>query len=264
MRRNGLFWGTIILILGLMLLLQTLGIISMNVWGVFWPLFLILLGLWFLLGSRLRRGTFSSESLSIPRGGASQASIEFQHGAGKLNVGSLPAGGALLEGTFTGGVTHTSQPLGADLRVRLSADPGRSVGFPWNWPEGLRWDVRISQDIPLQLEFHTGAGENDINLADLNVKSLRLETGASSSRVTLPARAQYTRVDVKGGMTSINLIVPQGVAAMIQAKTGLSGVTIDTNRFPQQGSSYISPGYETSPNKVEIFIEGGMGSFDVR
>jgi len=246
-----------------MLLLQTLGIISISVWSVFWPLFLILLGLWFLLGSRWRRGTFSSESLSIPRDSASQASIEFQHGAGKLNVGSLPPGGALLEGTFIGGVSHTAQPLGSEMRVRLSADPVHPWG-PWNWPEGLRWDVRIAQDMPLQLEFHTGAGENDINLADLNVKSLRLETGASSSRVTLPARAQYTRADVKGGMTSINLIVPQGVAAMIQVKTGLSGVNIDTNRFPQQGSMYVSPGYETAPNKVEIFIEGGMGSFDVR
>lgn len=263
MRRSGVFWGTIILILGIMLLLQTLGIISVSVWTIFWPLFLIALGVWFLFSSRWRRGTAQAENLSIPRDGASQASIEFHHGAGKLDVGSLMGGTALLEGTFVGGVSHTAQPFGSEMRVRLSADPVHPWG-PWNWPEGLRWDVRLTQDLPLQLVFHTGAGESDINLADLNVKSLRLETGASSTRVILPARAQYTRVDAKAGMAAVNMTVPQGVAAMIQAKTGLAGVTIDTNRFPQQGSTYVSPDFGTAPNKVEIYIEGGMGSFDVR
>ena len=48
MRRQGLFWGSVILLLGALLLLQTLGVFSFNVWGVFWALFLIFLGVWFL------------------------------------------------------------------------------------------------------------------------------------------------------------------------------------------------------------------------
>lgn len=262
MRRQGLFWGSVILLLGVLLLLQTLGLLSFNVWPIFWALFLIFLGVWFLIRSRMR-GQFTTENLTIPRGGAVQASVEIQHGAGRLLVGALSGGDALLEGSFTGGVAHSVQP-GAQLRAKLNPNPDFRVDFPWNWPEGLRWDVRLTRDIPLDLIFRTGAGESEIDLTDLDVKSVRLETGASSSRLSLPARAGYTRAEVKGGLASINLIVPPGVAARIQLQTGLTGNNIDTNRFPLNGGVYQSPDYESAANKVEIFVEGGMGSIDVR
>jgi hypothetical protein len=80
----------------------------------------------------------------------------------------------------------------------------------------------------------------------------------------LPARAGRTRAEVKGGLASVNMIVPQGVAARIQLQTGLTGNNIDTNRFPLVGGVYQSSDYDSAVNKVDIFVEGGMGSFDVR
>ncbi len=263
MRKQGLFWGSVILLLGVLLLLQTLGLVSFNVWPVFWALVLIFLGVWFLLRSRRRTGEYAPESLSIPRDGAVQAEVEIQHGAGKLTVRAAGSGGALVEGDFSGGVVHSIQP-GAKTRVTLSAEPGGRAGYPWNWPEGLRWDLRLSPDVPLDLTFRTGAGESDIDLTDLDVKSVRLETGASASRLALPARAQFTRVDVRAGLASVNLIVPQGVAAKIQTQTGLSGINIDAARFPSAGGYYISPEYDTASNRVEIYVEGGLGSVEVR
>ncbi len=262
MSRRGLFWGSVLVLLGLLLLLQTLGLLSFNVWPVFWALVLILLGVWFLVRSRIRSGQYAAESLTIPCGGAAQAAVEIQHGAGRLTVGAVSEGDSLLEGSFTGGVVHKVEP-GAQTRVKLSADPGFRVGLGRDWPEGLRWDVRLTRSLPLDLIFRTGAGESEIDLSDLDVKSVRLETGASSSRLTLPARAGYTRAEVKGGLTSITLLVPQGVAARIQLQTGLTGNNIDTSRFPLTGGVYQSMDYDSAANKVDIFVEGGMGSIDV-
>lgn len=264
MRRRRLFWGILILVLGLLLLLETMGIFRFNVWPVFWALFLIFLGVWFLFGSRLRQGDYSEESLSIPQDGATGAKIDFKHGAGKLNVGSQANIAYILEGKFVGGVGHSTQQVGTQKQITLSADPVGKAGFPWNWPEGLRWDVRLAQGLPLDLEFHTGAGESDINLNDLDVKSVLLETGASASRMTLPAQAQFTKVVVKAGMASVNMDVPRGVAARIEVKAGMAGVNVDTSRFPKTGTHYLSPDYETATNKVEIFVETGMGSVEIR
>lgn len=263
MRRQGIFWGSMILLLGVFLLLQTLGIVSFNVWPVFWAVFLILLGVWFLFGSRLRRGSYAAESLSIPRGGASQAAVEFHHAGGKLTLSALAGTDPLLEGSFTGGVVHTLQP-GSMTRVKLSAEAGVRYGAPWSWPDGLVWDVKLARGLPLELEFHTGACESNLDLTDLDVTSLRLETGASATRVTLPAKAQHTSVTLKGGLAAINLFVPQGVAARIQVKSGLAGVKIDTGRFPMSGEYYESPDYNTAPYRVEIFAETGMGSVEVQ
>lgn len=262
MRRQGIFWGSMILLLGVFLLLQTLGIVSFNVWPVFWAIFLILLGVWFLLGSRLGRGSFAADSLSVPRNQASQAVVEFHHGGGKLSVGALPGSDPLLEGSFTGGVVHTVQP-GLYTRVKLSAEPGVRAGTSWNWPDGLTWDVKLARQLPLELEFKTGACESNIDLTDLDVKSVRLETGASATRMTLPARAQHTSVTVQAGLASINLFVPSGVSARIQVKSGLTGVKIDTRRFPMSGGYYESPDFGSALNQVEIVAEAGMGSIEV-
>jgi hypothetical protein len=48
MRRNGVFWGGILILLGLLFLLDNLGIFSVSVWSLFWPVLLIAFGVWVL------------------------------------------------------------------------------------------------------------------------------------------------------------------------------------------------------------------------
>ena len=76
----------------------------------------------------------------------------------------------------------------------------------------------------------------------------------------LPARAGFTRVVVSGGMTSLRLHVPEGVAARIRASCGLVSITVDRKRFPRTGGVYQSPDYETAQNRVDIRLDTGLGS----
>ncbi len=48
MHRNRLFWGLVLILLGTLFLLQTMGVLAWSVWAYFWPLVLILLGAWIL------------------------------------------------------------------------------------------------------------------------------------------------------------------------------------------------------------------------
>ena len=42
MRRGSLFWGAILVILGILILLDNLGVLAgVSIWNVFWPLLLI-------------------------------------------------------------------------------------------------------------------------------------------------------------------------------------------------------------------------------
>ena len=62
MRTNRIFWGLVIVLLGSLLLLQTLGILSWSAWTYFWPIFLILLGAWFILGPVLFKSDPETET----------------------------------------------------------------------------------------------------------------------------------------------------------------------------------------------------------
>ena len=263
MRRSALFFGTIIVLLGVVLLGINLGVVTHHVWRYFWPLVLVLLGVWFIVGPALWKGNAEAVERSIPLSGDSAADITFNYGAGRMNVGPSSNPTELLGGSFAGGLSEDLQHFNgkAVLKINPPAD-----FFPGNWMyghQGIEWDVRLNRDIRLQLRFHTGACEAHLNLTDLKVSELNIETGASSTDVQLPANAGFTRVVVKSGAAEVKLHVPQGVAASISESSGLSGIKVDTTRFMQNGHTYQSADFSTAANKVEIFYEGGVGSVEI-
>jgi hypothetical protein len=264
MRRGNLFWGVIIVLAGVLLLLNQLGLLPVSAWALFWPIVLILLGVWFLLGPVMARRNLKDEALSIPLDGASQADIQIRHGAGRLEVTALPSSGDLISGTFTGGVYEEHSRQGSALRVQMQNPDNMVFGWPpMAGPQGYHWNFALSKDIPLKLELRTGASETELDLSQLKVTEVELRTGASSNQITLPANAGYTRLRVHAGAASINIRVPDGVAARIRYQGGLSGINIDTVRFPSQGSFYQTPGYDTAANRAEIEVEAGVGSVDI-
>ena len=267
MRRNRLFWGLVLIIVGVLLLLGNLGLLPADVWLIIWPSILILFGLWILGGRFIRGGASVAESLSIPLDGAREARLTISHGAGRLMVSGKTGPGQLLAGTFSGGVEHRADRVGDRLDVDLQAEVGRAFesAFPWTWGPGaaLDWRFSLSGEVPLSLDVRTGASETTMDLTLLRLTELKLETGASSCDITLPARAGFSRVAVKGGATSVKLRVPEGVAARITSEGGLADFKINTSRFPRSAGGYVSSDYGTAENKIEIHTEVGLGSVNI-
>lgn len=262
MRRGTLFWGFLLIIFGLVLLLDNLGLLgNIDIWNLLWPLFLIALGAWILFGTIFRRAP-TVEHASIPLEGAQSARVRVRHGAGRMEVNAGSATGVLAEGDFAGGLEHSSRLQGDMLEVKMSP---REQVFPFSWSPGttLDWSFWLTRDIPLSLDYETGASESRLNLRELHLTEMRLKTGASSTTIDLPANAGTTRVFVESGAASVNITVPDGVAARIQTKGGLSSIQVDTQRFPQMGSVYQSVDYDTAANKVDMDIQMGVGSVNI-
>jgi len=254
MRRSSLFWGIVIVLVGVLLLLQQLGLLVFDFWAIFWPLIFILVGIWFLLGPAVFRRDFREEAVSIPLEGAVEADIRIRHGAGSLRIGALPNGSELLTGTCVGGADVTVHRHGERVKARLRTAHDVWFGFPGTLGgRGLAWELKLSRSVALTLDLESGASESTLDLTDLKVSELEVQTGASSTDVTLPAQAGYTRVAVKSG-----------VAGRIYIQSGLAGISVDTSRFPQVSGGYETPDYGTAANKADIRVETGVGSIDIR
>ena len=66
------------------------------------------------------------------------------------------------------------------------------------------------------------------------MKEFDLDTGASSSKIILPAKAGYTLVDIDAGAASVEMTVPEGVSASIKVEAALMKKTIDEQTVPLQ------------------------------
>ena len=113
------------------------------------------------------------------------------------------------------------------------------------------------------MKLETGASQADFDLSDVKVTDLKVSTGASKTDITLPANAGMTNVRVELGAASLDMVVPQGVAARIRAEQGVSAIEIDTTRFPYSNGIYESPDYSSAPNKADIMIQAGVGRVTV-
>ncbi|MFZ5855581.1 MAG: hypothetical protein ACOYZ6_02020 [Chloroflexota bacterium] len=252
MRNGSLFWGFVLILAGVLYLVGGI--------QYFWPIVLIGVGVWIIAGAFLRGTAAKEKHVSVDLQGAREMSIKVNHGAGQLSIRPGASMGKALEGECSDNVDVRSRLAGDRLEVRVSGDVV-FVPFVWN-SRGLDWDLRLSNEIPLSLELETGANQSTVDLSGLRVNRLRVQTGASSTDVTLPAEGVIV-TEVQMGAAELKLRIPQGLAARIRSKSGLADISVDTTRFPRRDGGYESPDYSTSPNRVDLTIEAGVGKVSV-
>lgn len=260
MRRDNIFWGIALILVGVLLFLQTQGYIG-NIFPYLWPLALILVGSWIILGVYWKPAASTEESFSIPLGAAQSVDYRFAHGAGQIEIsGGAPTGQALV-GTAATGMTHKSHLNGDRLDVRVEAGPSF---MPVLGPSQGVWRFQLALDVPARLTVESGASLQNIDLTNVQVTRFSLKTGASSTNVTMPARGS-SLLDVEAGAASLNIRVPEATAARIRVRESVMAMDVDTTRFPLIDTGlYQSSNYDTSVDRTEIHIESGLGSVKVR
>jgi hypothetical protein len=253
-------WPIVWTVIGVVLLFSTTGNLSegpLEVVTTWWPWLAVGLGVWFLVGAVVPHGAGLVEALALPLEGATEGAVRIRFGAGDLATRAA-APGRLVDGEYAGGVTHRRSGPG---RVELEQDT--SHGWPW-LDRRSNWTVGLSREVPLDLRVDAGASRNVLDLRELRVRSLELHTGASETRVVLPRAAGATSVRAEAGAASLVIEVPDGVAARIRTRVVLGSVQVDESRFPAVAGGYESRDYATAENRVDIDVQGGVGSLRIR
>ncbi len=247
-------------VVGIVLLLSTTESIDITPAQLlaWWPVAVIALGLWFLLGALFAGNAGSNtQELALPLNGLAAADVRLRFGGGELRVGEATPG-MLVSGTFEGGVRVRNRLRRGRVELRPYAD-----AMPFWGGAPLHWNVGITSRIPVDLRLDTGASRSDIDLTALNVRQLELHTGASETHVRLPASGSAS-VRVETGVAAVAIDVPAGVAARIRSRMTLGSTSVDESRFPRALDGWQSADYETATNRVDMDLQGGLGSIRVR
>jgi hypothetical protein len=261
MRRNEVFWGGLLVLLGVLFFLKAAGYLAGDVLSWFWPLFIIALGAWILLGGLAVRNRFEhAEKFTVPLQGAREASLSIHHGAGQIELISGANAGDFLTGILGVGMNHSTRLNEGKLEVQIDAGPSF---IPFIGPEGGVWQYRLSPDLPTSIKIEAGASRLDLDLTDLHVTYFSFEGGASNIELKLPAHVERTIVDIEAGMAKIDLFVPNGVAIRFRAKS-VGSMDIDEQRFPlRENGIYQSADYDTAQYHAEVTVDGGANSVKV-
>jgi hypothetical protein len=302
-RRGGVVGPLVLIFVGGVFLLENTGYLPANAWQNLWrlwPLILVLAGIELLLAHRVpwpvltaiaavvlgvgvavsTAGTSApptgatTVSTPIRVDGATQAAVTVRVGAGQLTIGPLvqPAADELAAMSYDGPSDLVPQPRytvtggTGQLEYQLTGRGGPGfIPFVDGRSDTSRMDLNLNPNVPITLlTVQTGATDAHLDLSSLHLSGVELSVGAASTWMRLPEAAGTTTVHISGGASTLLIEVPQGVAAQIRHRGGLSTMNVDQSRFPSVGDGmYRSADYDSAQNKVDLNLETGVTTIQV-
>jgi hypothetical protein len=237
-------------------------------------------------GGGVRVGKLQTESETVELGGAASVRVEIDMGAGELDV----AGGAaeLLEADFTYNVAELKPEVdysGGTLSVR-TPDVDTGIGSLWDLDDyRYEWDLRINDDVPMDMRVRVGAGRSDLQLGSLSLTRLEVTHGAGEVVVDLSGSSSLTRLDIGGGAGAVTvdltgnwqddleatieggvgkrtLILPKDTGIRVKVETGVGGV--DATGLTKVDEYYTNDAFGQSEVTLNIEVEGGVGGTELR
>jgi hypothetical protein len=200
-----------------------------------------------------------TETRSVDRGKAEFVRVEINMGAGELKV----KGGAakLLDAEFRSAhppdVTYNANGSRGALEIR---SPKQTH---WGSRGGDNtWKLNFDSQTPIDMVVHLGAGETDLDLSNVALRSLEVHMGVGELRLNLDG--DYKRdvdVDVQGGVGRAEIRLPRKIGSQVDAKGGLG--SLNTKGLKKDGEHYVNAAYEKSTRQVRCKVRGGIGEIEL-
>lgn len=123
--------------------------------------------------------------------------------------------------------------------------------------------IRLNANPVWDLSLEIGAGMADFDLRPFRIRNVEIEGGVSAIKMTLGTPAeQVLKLDFEGGMSSLDIRIPEQVSCVIHTESALSSM-----KFPgftkQKDGTYRSDNYSESQKRIVINLENGLSSVKV-
>jgi len=275
-RRPSMGFPLLLIALGVVFLLANAGYVNSSVWPrlfSLWPLALVLVGIDLLFRERSAALVLALEiliitvalvaviasstavvpigtnSTTVGREDARSLSLVVNYGAGKLAL----HGGA----TDLVQVSSTRQ----DVRVRDVRHDGTAASVTIAPTDDFlfagadrSWDIAVPSDMSVALSTSLGAGEFDLDLRNVQLRSASVSNGASDLVLRLGKPHGDVPITISSGASSLTIYVDDGVAYRVRTTGGLISVT-----GTEQTASY-----DGASDRFTIVFSGGMSSVTIR
>ncbi|MBN1427497.1 MAG: protein kinase [Anaerolineae bacterium] len=184
---------------------------------------------------------------------------------GEFYVDAMSGDDYALEGSYTssigGKLIVDYEMLGDTGQLKVSRG---DVDF--QPPDGdyiEKLSLSLTDSVPIDLIVKTGFGESTLDLEGLNLRSLTVDGGISSTHITLSERGSY-EIAIRTGMGEFVIEIPDGLEARVELNSQMADITIANDSLEEIGDSkWQTAGYADATDRIRIKIEGGLGSLTI-
>ncbi len=210
-----------------------------------------------------------TQTLSQPLDGARTAKFDIHTASGNLAIDALPGGEPALASAALEYTQKQEPPawnvstLNGQATVTLKGQGYDRPWFrlPWAACNGaFLWQFHLNPGVPAEIIAGSGGGNIRLDLSELALTRLEADSGGGNLDVALPGYAAHLSVSAHSGAGNVTVSIPAGVAARIQASSGLGKVIVDPRFQKIDAKTYQSPDYATAAKKADLSLDTGAGN----
>jgi hypothetical protein len=222
----------------------------------------VAVGLYFTGGGFLGTTRATTEQIEQGLESVSRASVTITSGVSELRVTGLNDSNNLISGKIdlAGGETASKEFAKngdvATYELRSEWPQGRAVNV-----RNHLWDLALTTRVPLNLTIEAGVGRSTLDLRDMQLSGLEVNTGVGETTINLATGSYKANISTGVGATTIRL--PTGVAARVELERGLGAVNVRGD-FDKNEDVYTSPDYATAEERIDLQVQGGVGAITLQ
>lgn len=296
-KREGFVGPGFFIGLGVLFLLGNLGFLSVSPWNMLirlWPVFLIVWGLdlligkksvasavigvflglallagivWLAVGSPFEGHEPVDRTVSYELGTTQELEASIQAISGEMQIRKEPDSTRLIGGQLQLGQNE-------ELVDILTEEEGKSVltlestgskvypVMPFGPVDTMLWDVTFNPAVKLDLDSQLIVGKQQVDLRDMTLTGLDVETVVGRAEVVLPAAGNFEG-ELSVVMGELVIIVPRGTALEIQTDTAITTIS-KPDDYLRSDDLIRSPEAEGATEVIRLTVKQPIGSLVIR
>lgn len=299
MKFRNIFWGVILVFVGVLFLLQNFDVINFawaSLWRL-WPVVLILWGVsiiptnnwiktgltviilgltvYFMIDQSVRWNDQENydfeaweedydsqldQAYSLPfADSVPLAELSLDAAAGSFII--KPASDNLLDFETKGGkVKYNYMVSRTDSSTSIKIERNDvNIGHKNNKHEVL---VKLNSYPTWDLNFDVGASSMDLDLTNYKVSTLDIDGGAAAFTIKLGNAAKVTTVNIDAGASSIEIMVPESSGCDLKISSVLTDRNLQGFEKIERGH-YLTSNFDEAKNKIYLNVEAAVSSYSI-
>lgn len=131
------------------------------------------------------------------------------------------------------------------------------------WTSGKKsndWTLKLTDEIPLNLDVDVGVSDSDLILAGIRLSHLSVDAGVGDTLIDLSGEWEESfDADIDLGVGDATIHLPKEVGVKLSVSKGLGSVKADDFISERKGV-YVNEAYDSADIKIHMKIDVGIGN----
>jgi hypothetical protein len=145
-------------------------------------------------------------------------------------------------------------------------DQGRTRrGWNWGWAriwwgenEKKDWDIKLSDRFPLDLNIDAKADRIRLDLSDLRLTNLKMDSKASHVDITIGDLVDNVTGQITSKASTLYLSFPEDMALRIENRAKMSTTSFSHISLKEIEDGYETPDFANAPRKLTLYLDGSV------